>query len=108
MAMDQSYHNKALSNICRLCASKVLTYKQITAGNKAQSCITFQETILNKFDIDISKDEENVHPKNICHNCFRNRLKNDKLKICLSCHKSTTNDKTQNEFIDKVRSTDKK
>ena len=60
---SDKYHSTKLENCCRVCA------KVKSGKSYFHSCIGNQDMLLKAFGIDVSKDDEHVHPPSYCHTC---------------------------------------
>ena len=57
------YHSKKLEKCCRVCA------KVRSGKSYFHSCSGSHDMLLKAFGIDVSKDDEHVHPPSCCHTC---------------------------------------
>ena len=64
--VSEEYHKAKLEEFCRLCQLPVAL-----AGLRKEKCSIsqFQTVFMKVFNIDISQDKEDVHPKILCNKC---------------------------------------
>ena len=60
-------HQVKLSLLCRICSEKV----KLTRGYaEAKHLSSFKEIFKNAFNVDVEKDDVNIHPQTICNKCY--------------------------------------
>ena len=69
------FHKKCLENLCRICSKRVQTCDQINRKATPRLCVNSRDKIYVYYGIDISSDEQDIHPAKICNQCFY-RMKN--------------------------------
>ena len=62
-------HESHLNRLCRICAGVSLRAKFKKQGRKQVLCERYHEDIFVVYGIDVTKDEEDIHPKGICRKC---------------------------------------
>ena len=69
-------HNEHLSMLCRICGSLL--------GEYIYPCGIYSEDLMKAFQLDVSKDTENIHPPKFCFKCcslMKNYLKRGSSKF---------------------------
>ena len=61
-------HKSALEALCRICPKRVLKWRQTRTQQKIP-VIKYQEKIIVKYNVDVSADDAEIHPKHICKSC---------------------------------------
>ena len=68
--VSMDYHRNALTNLCRICGLRALKARQIKAKKKVPWAQNYAELLKLFFAVDISKDNEDIHPKVLCSSCY--------------------------------------
>lgn len=71
--MSIEHHQQCLSNMCRICGARALTFNQLRKNFRKRFCENVKDEIYMFYGIDVSSDTEN-HPKVMCLACY-NRVK---------------------------------
>ncbi len=62
--MDQHFHMSERQSHCRFCGIATRRHKS------TQSCIKYAEQLDVAFDVNVTKDNESVHPTTFCTPCY--------------------------------------
>ena len=63
------YHEKALANMCRICGQRALKSRDIEKKKKPKKTCDYIELIKLLFGVDITTDNEDIHPQLLCVSC---------------------------------------
>ena len=66
-AMDLEHHTKELTNHCRICGQRIS--RKCERINKLRDQ-QIEELIQLTYNIEVYKDEENIHPQQVCSSCY--------------------------------------
>ena len=64
------FHKQSLRNLCRICSNRAQACEQINHKATPRLCANSRDEIYIYNGVDISSDEEEIHPTKICNKCF--------------------------------------
>ena len=67
------FHTFCLYNLCRICSCRAQKYQE-KDKRPPKKCVTYKESILELYGIDVTMDEKDVHPPHLCELCYRKLL----------------------------------
>ena len=62
-------HEECLNNMCRICTSRAQSVLDITKRVPATDAQKYKDEIYILYGIDITNDDDHIHPKKICKVC---------------------------------------
>ena len=62
-----SSHKVKLHQLCRICGERTLKHRD---KKKPKDCDNYVKSIKSVFNIDVQDDNEQIHPKTMCHRCY--------------------------------------
>ena len=63
-------HKECLNNMCRMCTARAQSGVDINKRVPAITAQKYQDEIYILYGIDITNDDDHIHPKKICTHCF--------------------------------------
>ena len=66
-------HKVKLQQLCRICGERALIKSR--DKKKPKECGNYEKCIETVFNIDIKNDNEEIHPKTMCHRCYTSAMK---------------------------------
>ena len=72
------FHKQCLRNLCRICSNRAQTSEQMNRKATPRLCANSRDEIYIYYGVDISTDEEEIHPTKMCNKCFY-KMKNAKV-----------------------------
>ena len=61
------YHTEQLAKHCRVCGKRLSKAK---GKSTVYNCCEYTDQLQACFGVDVGKDKEGIHPKNLCNPCY--------------------------------------